>query len=152
MLVRTRFGTIVVLLVVWAVYVVACITPAYRLGDGWGTPPGPLAEPGWAMFLVGIRVAAMLVTTPPPAGATPFFGLGVLALWSPNLWLLVGSLLLVFRRPGGAMAAGCLATVLSACFVARFLAGAEVGAFLWLASMVALTVGGFLIRGGFRKT
>src|SRR4051794_9048242 len=119
-----RFRILAILLAAWSLYAIACFAPAHRPGDGWGSPPGPVAEPGWMALVIGPRVMYLLASE--PLGATGPLDRVIVALWSPNVWLVAGSALLALRRPGWALAAGVLAAGLAGCCLTVMAPAAEV--------------------------
>jgi hypothetical protein len=136
-----RKAPLIALACVWLPYAAACLLPAIHLKTGafigHGSPAGPL--PGWALLYPGGMIVLGLFnpTLAPLAWA-----------WLANPLLVIGSVLLLCRRPSSAMVAAMIALVLSAgCLMpSDGVDGLLAGFYLWVASMIALAIGAWFTR------
>ena len=133
----------VVLAIVPLLLVTACLCPAIDFGPQRGGPEGLHGvTSGWLAFVFG---GVMLIIVAPSPEFSWVQKL-VFVTWLANPLLVLGWILLACKKFRGAVAAGLLALLLGAWYLAFPIGQPLVGAYFWAASSGVLAVGALAAR------
>lgn len=127
----------VTLAVVPLLFVIACLCPAIDFGPQRGSPEGLHGVVSGIGAFVWGGISAGILASHPRGGAAEL----AVVPWLANPLVGLGWILLAYRRYGGAVVTGLLATTLGGYYLVFPWGRPLVGAYLWVASSGVLTVG-----------
>ena len=132
----------VVLAAVPLLFMIACLSPAIDFGPQRGGPEdlhGVVR--GWVAFVFG-GVMAIIVASHDGEWSVKF----AFVSWLANPLVVFGWILLACKRPRGAAAAGLLAVILGAWYLAFPFGRPLIGAYIWVTSSGVLAGGALAAR------
>ena len=132
----------VVLAAVSLLFMIACLSPAIDFGQRGGPEGLRGVVRGWTALVLG-WVAAIIIAPIPQLGWSQKL---VFASWLANPLVVFGGILLAYKRHRGAAAAGLLAVILGAWYLAFPFGRPLIGAYIWVASSGVLAGGALAAR------